>query len=93
MLFNKHKRLSVKDKLRIVRFFEESFEEDSLSWPKIVQSDEFKKARPFIDKRALNILEKESSAGDGAVNGHKAIKKTLLRAEVNLLKQKWGIDR
>lgn len=79
----------MEDKLRIVQFLEERLEEDSLSWPKIVQADEFKKARPYIDKRALKILEKES--GDSR-NGQKAIKKTLLRAEVNLLKQKWGID-
>lgn len=92
MLFNKRTRLSVQDKLRIVRFLEERLEEDSVSWPKIVQADEFKKARPYIDKRALKILEKEpEDSRNGSRNGQKAIKKTLLRAEVNLLKQKWGI--
>ena len=83
----------MKDKLRIVRFLEETLQEDGMSWPKIVEADEFKKARPFIDKRALKILEKETPTRYGAVNGQKAIKKTLLRAEVNLLKQKWGINR
>ena len=84
----------MQDKLRIVQFLEEKLEEDSLSWPKIAQADEFKKARPYIDKRALMILEKEPvDSRNGSRNDQRAIKKTLLRAEVNLLKQKWGIDK
>ncbi len=93
MLFKKGKRLNIKDKLHVLHFLEERLDEENLTWQSIAKSDEFKKIRPFLDKRTLSILGKEPQRSDAYLNGKKAIKKTLLRAEVNLLKQKWGIDQ
>lgn len=91
MLFNKRLRISVKDKLRIINSLEKALVKEELSWSDFVRSEDFQKAKPHIDKRAVKILEKKPDNQDGPLNGMKAIKKTLLRAEVNILKEKWGM--
>jgi hypothetical protein len=91
MILNRARGLSVKDKLEIINYLEEFLWEERISWCELIKSTEYQKIRPFFDKRTRKILESDNESGK-ALNGKNAIKKTLLRAELNMIKAKWHIS-